>query len=121
MKIYWSSFRFHVCAKSNLLLFKTYSQKNDVPIAEHVLFNVQVLAHKNTHLAKQAGTYVYNMVTTVLTYPAESKLYHPILLWSEQEPKYFHFVEDLLRPYERALQSEACDVEVQALVSIRFT
>lgn len=79
----------------------------------------QVLGHENTHFAKQAGTYVYNMVTTVLTYPSESKLYHPIAVWSDQEPRYFHFIESLLLPYERALQSEVCSVEVQELVKLK--
>ena len=78
--------------------------------------NLQVLGHRNTHFAKQAGTYIYNMVTTVLTYPAESTNQHPAALWSEQEPKYFYFVEELLLPFERAVQSEDCDNEVQGLV-----
>ena len=60
---------------------------------------------------------MYNTVTTVLTYSLEGKLEHPVALWSEQEPRYFHFVEDLLLPFERAMQSEMCDTEVQELVS----
>jgi len=77
------------------------------------------LGHRNAHYAKQAGTYIYNMVTTILTCPAQSTSEHPLALWSDQEPKYFHFIEELLVPYERAMQSEVCDNEVQSLVSLK--
>ena len=55
------------------------------------------------------------MVTAVLSHPDCN---HPLSLWSTQEPKYFHFVEDLLKPYERAMQTETCGTEVQELVCL---
>uniref|UniRef100_A0A2D4LCQ9 Mon2/Sec7/BIG1-like HDS domain-containing protein n=2 Tax=Micrurus spixii TaxID=129469 RepID=A0A2D4LCQ9_9SAUR len=65
-------------------------------VAPHL---VEAACHKETHVSRKAVSFIHDILTEVLT------------VWSE--PSHFHFNEALFRPFERIMQLELCDEDVQ--------
>ncbi|XP_075453943.1 brefeldin A-inhibited guanine nucleotide-exchange protein 3 [Ascaphus truei] len=60
---------------------------------------VEAACHKERHVSQKAVSFIHDVMTEVLTD------------WSE--PPHFHFNEALFRPFERIMQLELCDEDVQ--------
>ncbi|XP_076999394.1 brefeldin A-inhibited guanine nucleotide-exchange protein 3 [Tamandua tetradactyla] len=65
-------------------------------VAPHL---VEAACHKERHVSQKAVAFIHDILTEVLTD------------WSE--PPHFHFNEALFRPFERIMQLELCDEDVQ--------
>ncbi|XP_001370261.2 brefeldin A-inhibited guanine nucleotide-exchange protein 3 isoform X1 [Monodelphis domestica] len=65
-------------------------------VAPHL---VEAACHKERHVSQKAVSFIHDILTEVLTD------------WSE--PAHFHFNEALFRPFERIMQLELCDEDVQ--------
>ncbi|XP_068933370.1 brefeldin A-inhibited guanine nucleotide-exchange protein 3 [Petaurus breviceps papuanus] len=65
-------------------------------VAPHL---VEAACHKERHVSQKAVSFIHDILTEVLTD------------WSE--PPHFHFNEALFRPFERIMQLELCDEDVQ--------
>ncbi|XP_044279702.1 brefeldin A-inhibited guanine nucleotide-exchange protein 3 [Varanus komodoensis] len=65
-------------------------------VAPHL---VEAACHKERHVSRKAVTFIHDTLTEVLTD------------WNE--PPHFHFNEGLFRPFERIMQLELCDEDVQ--------
>ncbi|XP_040407905.1 brefeldin A-inhibited guanine nucleotide-exchange protein 3 isoform X11 [Cygnus olor] len=65
-------------------------------VAPHL---VEAACHKERHVSRKAVSFIHDILTEVLTD------------WSE--PSHFHFNESLFRPFERIMQLELCDEDVQ--------
>ncbi|XP_048345704.1 brefeldin A-inhibited guanine nucleotide-exchange protein 3 isoform X2 [Sphaerodactylus townsendi] len=65
-------------------------------VAPHL---VEAACHKERHVSRKAVSFIHDILTEVLTD------------WNE--PPHFHFSEALFRPFERILQLELCDEDVQ--------
>ncbi|XP_043820742.1 brefeldin A-inhibited guanine nucleotide-exchange protein 3 isoform X3 [Dromiciops gliroides] len=65
-------------------------------VAPHL---VEAACHKERHVSQKAVSFIHDILTEVLTD------------WSE--PPHFHFNEALFRPFERIMQLELCDDDVQ--------
>ncbi|XP_062980680.1 brefeldin A-inhibited guanine nucleotide-exchange protein 3 [Elgaria multicarinata webbii] len=65
-------------------------------VAPHL---VEAACHKERHVSRKAVTFIHDILTEVLTD------------WNE--PPHFHFNEALFRPFERIMQLELCDEDVQ--------
>lgn len=68
------------------------------------LVNLQAACHKERHVSQKAVSFIHDILTEVLTD------------WNE--PPHFHFNEALFRPFERIMQLELCDEDVQDQVSV---
>lgn len=64
-----------------------------------LMFSLQAACHKERHVSRKAVSFIHDILTEVLTD------------WSE--PSHFHFNESLFRPFERIMQLELCDEDVQ--------
>ncbi|XP_076801015.1 brefeldin A-inhibited guanine nucleotide-exchange protein 3-like isoform X1 [Clavelina lepadiformis] len=73
----------------------------------------KVAGHKNVEIAKQSVAFIRDAITSVLTCLDDPNDRYPMLMWTMKEPKYFHFCEALLKPFERAIQTETCVPEIQ--------
>lgn len=71
------------------------------------LVNLQAACHKERHVSQKAVSFIHDILTEVLTD------------WNE--PPHFHFNEALFRPFERIMQLELCDEDVQDQVSVLVT
>ncbi|XP_014734550.1 PREDICTED: brefeldin A-inhibited guanine nucleotide-exchange protein 3 isoform X5 [Sturnus vulgaris] len=65
-------------------------------VAPHL---VEAACHKERHVSQKAVSFIHDILTEVL------------MDWSE--PSHFHFNEALFRPFERIMQLELCDEDVQ--------
>ncbi|XP_058163529.1 brefeldin A-inhibited guanine nucleotide-exchange protein 3 [Dasypus novemcinctus] len=65
-------------------------------VAPHL---VEAACHKERHVSQKAVSFIHDILTEVLTD------------WNE--PPHFHFNEALFRPFERIMQLELCDEDVQ--------
>ncbi|XP_043398952.1 brefeldin A-inhibited guanine nucleotide-exchange protein 3 isoform X10 [Chelonia mydas] len=65
-------------------------------VAPHL---VEAACHKERHVSRKAVSFIHDILTEVLTD------------WNE--PPHFHFSEALFRPFERIMQLELCDEDVQ--------
>ncbi|XP_061479952.1 brefeldin A-inhibited guanine nucleotide-exchange protein 3 isoform X2 [Rhineura floridana] len=65
-------------------------------VAPHL---VEAACHKERHVSRKAVSFIHDILTEVLTD------------WNE--PPHFHFNEALFRPFERIMQLELCDEDVQ--------
>uniref|UniRef100_A0A670Y8N2 ARFGEF family member 3 n=1 Tax=Pseudonaja textilis TaxID=8673 RepID=A0A670Y8N2_PSETE len=65
-------------------------------VAPHL---VEAACHKETHVSRKAVSFIHDILTEVLT------------VWNE--PPHFHFNEALFRPFERIMQLELCDEDIQ--------
>uniref|UniRef100_A0A8C4JTU0 ARFGEF family member 3 n=1 Tax=Dromaius novaehollandiae TaxID=8790 RepID=A0A8C4JTU0_DRONO len=65
-------------------------------VAPHL---VEAACHKERHVSRKAVSFIHDILTEVLTD------------WNE--PSHFHFNEALFRPFERIMQLELCDEDVQ--------
>uniref|UniRef100_A0A8V0XGI9 ARFGEF family member 3 n=2 Tax=Gallus gallus TaxID=9031 RepID=A0A8V0XGI9_CHICK len=65
-------------------------------VAPHL---VEAACHKERHVSRKAVSFIHDILTEVLTD------------WNE--PSHFHFNESLFRPFERIMQLELCDEDVQ--------
>uniref|UniRef100_A0A8C5REC6 ARFGEF family member 3 n=1 Tax=Laticauda laticaudata TaxID=8630 RepID=A0A8C5REC6_LATLA len=65
-------------------------------VAPHL---VEAACHKETHVSRKAVSFIHDILTEVLT------------VWNE--PSHFHFNEALFRPFERIMQLELCDEDIQ--------
>ncbi|XP_060096109.1 brefeldin A-inhibited guanine nucleotide-exchange protein 3 [Heteronotia binoei] len=65
-------------------------------VAPHL---VEAACHKERHVSRRAVSFIHDILTEVLTD------------WNE--PPHFHFSEALFRPFERIMQLELCDEDVQ--------
>ncbi|ELW64172.1 Brefeldin A-inhibited guanine nucleotide-exchange protein 3 [Tupaia chinensis] len=65
-------------------------------VAPHL---VEAACHKERHVSQKAVAFIHDILTEVLTD------------WNE--PPHFHFNEALFRPFERIMQLELCDEDVQ--------
>ncbi|XP_063089434.1 brefeldin A-inhibited guanine nucleotide-exchange protein 3 isoform X1 [Cavia porcellus] len=65
-------------------------------VAPHL---VEAACHKERHVSQKAVSFIHDILTEVLTD------------WNE--PPHFHFHEALFRPFERIMQLELCDEDVQ--------
>ncbi|KAM6461719.1 brefeldin A-inhibited guanine nucleotide-exchange protein 3 [Liasis olivaceus] len=65
-------------------------------VAPHL---VEAACHKETHVSRKAVSFIHDILTEVLTD------------WNE--PPHFHFSEALFRPFERIMQLELCDEDIQ--------
>ncbi|XP_049643955.1 brefeldin A-inhibited guanine nucleotide-exchange protein 3 [Suncus etruscus] len=65
-------------------------------VAPHL---VEAACHKERHVSQKAVSFIHDILTEVLTN------------WNE--PPHFHFNEALFRPFERIMQLELCDEDVQ--------
>ncbi|XP_077207665.1 brefeldin A-inhibited guanine nucleotide-exchange protein 3 isoform X2 [Paroedura picta] len=65
-------------------------------VAPHL---VEAACHKERHVSRKAVAFIHDILTEVLTD------------WNE--PPHFHFSEALFRPFERIMQLELCDEDVQ--------
>uniref|UniRef100_A0A8I4A439 ARFGEF family member 3 n=1 Tax=Callithrix jacchus TaxID=9483 RepID=A0A8I4A439_CALJA len=65
-------------------------------VAPHL---VEAACHKERHVSQKAVSFIHDILTEVLTD------------WNE--PPHFHFNELLFRPFERIMQLELCDEDVQ--------
>ncbi|NXX90632.1 BIG3 protein, partial [Centropus bengalensis] len=65
-------------------------------VAPHL---VEAACHKERHVSRKAVSFIHDILTEVLTN------------WNE--PSHFHFNEALFRPFERIMQLELCDEDVQ--------
>lgn len=64
-----------------------------------LLLSLQAACHKERHVSRKAVSFIHDILTEVLTN------------WNE--PSHFHFNEALFRPFERIMQLELCDEDVQ--------
>lgn len=64
-----------------------------------LLLSLQAACHKERHVSRKAVSFIHDILTEVLTD------------WNE--PSHFHFNEALFRPFERIMQLELCDEDVQ--------
>ncbi|KAM8946899.1 brefeldin A-inhibited guanine nucleotide-exchange protein 3 isoform 5-T5 [Pelodytes ibericus] len=60
---------------------------------------VDAACHKERHVSQKAVSFIHDIITEVLT--------------DWDEPPHFHFSEVLFRPFERIMQLELCDEDVQ--------
>ncbi|KAM9316685.1 LOW QUALITY PROTEIN: brefeldin A-inhibited guanine nucleotide-exchange protein 3 [Gastrophryne carolinensis] len=60
---------------------------------------VEAACHKERRVSKKAVSFIHDVMTEVLT--------------DWEEPQHFHFNEALFRPFERIMQLELCDEDVQ--------
>lgn len=67
---------------------------------------LQAACHKERHVSQKAVSFIHDILTEVLTD------------WNE--PSHFHFNEALFRPFERIMQLELCDEDVQDQVSVAW-
>uniref|UniRef100_A0A803TZP6 ARFGEF family member 3 n=1 Tax=Anolis carolinensis TaxID=28377 RepID=A0A803TZP6_ANOCA len=65
-------------------------------VAPHL---VEAACHKERHVSRKAVSFIHDILTEVL------------MDWNE--PPHFHFNEALFRPFERIMQLELCDEDVQ--------
>ncbi|XP_043367007.1 brefeldin A-inhibited guanine nucleotide-exchange protein 3 isoform X9 [Dermochelys coriacea] len=65
-------------------------------VAPHL---VEAACHKERHVSRKAVSFIHDILTEMLTD------------WNE--PPHFHFSEALFRPFERIMQLELCDEDVQ--------
>ncbi|NXY40776.1 BIG3 protein, partial [Ceuthmochares aereus] len=65
-------------------------------VAPHL---VEAACHKERHVSRKAVSFIHDILTEVLT--------------NWKEPSHFHFNEALFRPFERIMQLELCDEDVQ--------
>ncbi|NWR53635.1 BIG3 protein, partial [Regulus satrapa] len=65
-------------------------------VAPHL---VEAACHKERHVSQKAVSFIHDILTEVL------------MDWNE--PSHFHFNEALFRPFERIMQLELCDEDVQ--------
>ncbi|XP_054943450.1 brefeldin A-inhibited guanine nucleotide-exchange protein 3 isoform X2 [Physeter macrocephalus] len=65
-------------------------------VAPHL---VEAACHKERHVSQKAVSFIHDILTEVLT--------------DWHEPPHFHFNEALFRPFERIMQLELCDEDVQ--------
>ncbi|KAJ7400777.1 Brefeldin A-inhibited guanine nucleotide-exchange protein 3 [Pitangus sulphuratus] len=65
-------------------------------VAPHL---VEAACHKERHVSRKAVSFIHDILTEVL------------MDWNE--PSHFHFNEALFRPFERIMQLELCDEDVQ--------
>nr|XP_020634295.1 brefeldin A-inhibited guanine nucleotide-exchange protein 3 isoform X2 [Pogona vitticeps] len=65
-------------------------------VAPHL---VEAACHKERHVSRKAVSFIHDILTEILTD------------WNE--PLHFHFNEALFRPFERIMQLELCDEDVQ--------
>nr|XP_004651224.2 brefeldin A-inhibited guanine nucleotide-exchange protein 3 [Jaculus jaculus] len=65
-------------------------------VAPHL---VEAACHKERHVSQKAVSFIHDILTEVLT--------------DWKEPPHFHFNEALFRPFERIMQLELCDEDVQ--------
>lgn len=79
----------NVSLKANFLLGQTLI----------LLLSLQAACHKERHVSRKAVSFIHDILTEVLTD------------WNE--PSHFHFNEALFRPFERIMQLELCDEDVQ--------
>lgn len=70
------------------------------------LMILQAACHKERHVSQKAVSFIHDILTEVLTD------------WNE--PPHFHFNEALFRPFERIMQLELCDEDVQDQVSVSW-
>lgn len=64
-----------------------------------LLLSLQAACHKERHVSQKAVSFIHDILTEVL------------MDWNE--PSHFHFNEALFRPFERIMQLELCDEDVQ--------
>lgn len=67
-------------------------------------FAAQAACHKERRVSKKAVSFIHDLMTEVLT--------------DWEEPPHFHFNEALFRPFERIMQLELCDEDVQDQVGL---
>ncbi|XP_053316999.1 brefeldin A-inhibited guanine nucleotide-exchange protein 3 [Spea bombifrons] len=60
---------------------------------------VEAACHKERHVSQKAVSFIHDIITEVLT--------------DWDEPPHFHFNEALFKPFERIMQLELCDEDVQ--------
>ncbi|KAJ6660147.1 hypothetical protein lerEdw1_018074 [Lerista edwardsae] len=65
-------------------------------VAPHL---VEAACHKERHVSRKAVSFIHDILTEILT--------------DRNEPPHFHFNETLFRPFERIMQLELCDEDVQ--------
>lgn len=64
-----------------------------------LFLSLQAACHKERHVSRKAVSFIHDILTEVL------------MDWNE--PSHFHFNEALFRPFERIMQLELCDEDVQ--------
>ncbi|NXU85920.1 BIG3 protein, partial [Xiphorhynchus elegans] len=73
-------------------------------VAPHL---VEAACHKERHVSRKAVSFIHDILTEVL------------MDWNE--PSHFHFNEALFRPFERIMQLELCDEDVQDQAILGFS
>lgn len=92
---------FRVQQHEVLTFLKSVSLKSNFLLGQTLILplSLQAACHKERHVSRKAVSFIHDILTEVLTD------------WNE--PSHFHFNEALFRPFERIMQLELCDEDVQ--------